>query len=189
MYPGRFEYWQLASARAIIVVPYTKSVMHLFELYRMNIPLFAPSIALLTSWTLQGHAMQDRIYWKGTPKSSFNASEYSPNDKSERATAYWLQYSDIYTFPHIVHFDSWDHALYLLKTTDLVSVSQRMKEENSRVITDLRSAWKRILGHASRSRIMPDDFDTAMLKAYGKTLSKKEPPCNRMSMPDYGVWN
>ena len=31
-------------------MPYTKSVMTFFEMYRMNIPLFAPSLALLLSW-------------------------------------------------------------------------------------------------------------------------------------------
>ena len=36
----------------VIVVPYTKSAMSFFELYRMNVPLFYPSVALLTKWEL-----------------------------------------------------------------------------------------------------------------------------------------
>ena len=34
------------------MVPYTKSTMSFFELYRMNVPLFYPSVALLTKWEL-----------------------------------------------------------------------------------------------------------------------------------------
>ena len=36
----------------VVVVPYTKSAMSFFELYRMNVPLFYPSVALLTKWEL-----------------------------------------------------------------------------------------------------------------------------------------
>ena len=41
---------QLARHPAVVVIPYTKSVMTFFEMYRMNIPMFAPSLSLLVSW-------------------------------------------------------------------------------------------------------------------------------------------
>ena len=37
-YPNGFEYVELAQHPAVVVVPYTKSVMSFFELYRMNVP-------------------------------------------------------------------------------------------------------------------------------------------------------
>lgn len=51
-YP-RYNYSDLAAHRGIVHVPYQVSVMSLFEQYRMNIPLFFPSIDLLTKWQLQ----------------------------------------------------------------------------------------------------------------------------------------
>ena len=61
-FPSGFEYAQLAAAPAYIVIPYTKSVMHLFELYRMNVPLFAPSVALLARWEVTRHVVAERVY-------------------------------------------------------------------------------------------------------------------------------
>jgi len=45
-----YKYSDLAAHAGIIYVPYQVSVMSLFEQYRMNIPLFFPSLELLTSW-------------------------------------------------------------------------------------------------------------------------------------------
>ena len=41
----------------MIVVPYTKSTMTFFELYRMGLPIFVPSLALLVRWELQRHVL------------------------------------------------------------------------------------------------------------------------------------
>jgi hypothetical protein len=51
-YP-HYNYSDLASHQGIVYVPYQVSVMSLFEQYRMNIPLFFPSIDLLTKWQLK----------------------------------------------------------------------------------------------------------------------------------------
>jgi len=49
MYP-HYQYTDLTAHRGIVYVPYQVSVMSLFEQYRMNIPLFFPTIDLLTRW-------------------------------------------------------------------------------------------------------------------------------------------
>jgi len=49
LYP-HFQYSDLASHPAIVVLPYQVSFMSLFEFYRMEIPLFVPSLDLLTDW-------------------------------------------------------------------------------------------------------------------------------------------
>ena len=51
-YPNGFEYVELAQHPAVVVVPYTKSVMSFFELYRMNVPLFALTLTLTPTLTL-----------------------------------------------------------------------------------------------------------------------------------------
>ena len=49
LYP-HFQYSDLAAHPAIVVLPYQVSFMSLFEFYRMEIPLFVPSLDLLTDW-------------------------------------------------------------------------------------------------------------------------------------------
>jgi hypothetical protein len=41
---SEYEFEQLASHPAVLLLPYTKSVMTFFELYRMAVPLYAPSL-------------------------------------------------------------------------------------------------------------------------------------------------
>jgi hypothetical protein len=48
-YP-HYKYSDLTAHQGIVYVPYQVSVMSMFEHYRMNIPLFYPSINLLTKW-------------------------------------------------------------------------------------------------------------------------------------------
>jgi len=51
-YP-HYRYSDLTAHAGIVYVPYQVSVMSLFEQYRMNIPLFFPSLELLTTWQLE----------------------------------------------------------------------------------------------------------------------------------------
>jgi hypothetical protein len=52
LYP-HFEYSDLASHPAVLLLPYQVSFMLFFELYAMNVPMFVPSPALLTEWHLE----------------------------------------------------------------------------------------------------------------------------------------
>jgi hypothetical protein len=40
----------------------------------------------------------------------------------------WLAKSDIYTLPHVVLFDSLEHLVELLESTDLARMSARIRE-------------------------------------------------------------
>ena len=126
----RYEYTQLASHPAVIVVPYTKSTMTFFELYRIGIPIFVPSLALLVRaarprwalpsactcprrrspppppaqvrWELQRHVMSERVYWKHTPSPLSVPSTPDPNALQDRAALeHWLRLSDYYVYPHV----------------------------------------------------------------------------------------
>ena len=62
VYPGGaygkgYQFSDLARHPGVVVVPYTKSVMSFFELYRMNVPLFAPSVELLVKWEMKHSVM------------------------------------------------------------------------------------------------------------------------------------
>jgi len=48
-YP-HYKYSDLTAHAGMVYIPYQVSVMSMFEQYRMNIPLFFPSLELLTTW-------------------------------------------------------------------------------------------------------------------------------------------
>ena len=47
---AHYKYTDLTAHPGIIYIPYQVSVMSMFEQYRMNIPMFFPSLELLTTW-------------------------------------------------------------------------------------------------------------------------------------------
>jgi len=47
---SHYKYSDLTAHSGIVYIPYQVSVMSMFEQYRMNIPLFFPSLELLTTW-------------------------------------------------------------------------------------------------------------------------------------------
>ena len=61
LYP-HFQYSDLAQHPAVVVIPYQVSFMTLFELYRMNIPLFVPSIDLLARWHQDHQVLKERVW-------------------------------------------------------------------------------------------------------------------------------
>ena len=201
-YPGGFEYAQLAAHPAVVVVPYTKSVMSLFELYRMNVPLFAPSLALLVEWEMAHAVMAERVYWSAAPrpaelKANDTATPYPNGRKSRKALTYWLALSDVYALPNITYFDSWEHLLVLLRAADLPAISAAMAKANKGMLGDLRATWRRLIarmfgGRPPGARRVPaGTYEDAMRALYGAAHvpPAAEPPCTRESRPEYGEWH
>tara|TARA_B110001452_G_scaffold78343_2_gene63880 strand:+ start:308 stop:1945 length:1638 start_codon:yes stop_codon:yes gene_type:complete len=197
-YPRGFEYTEIAQHPAVVVVPYTKSVMSFFELYRMNVPLFAPSVALLVDWEEQNHVMAERIYWSRAPRPTSypNTTKLSPNTRKSRAAMeYWLALSDLYAFPNVTYFDSWQQLQVLMREADLPAISAAMKRANAEQLSDLRGLWRRLFmrmfaGQPPGYRRVPTDYAGAMRTLYGKGAvpSMDEPPCRRESRPEHGEW-
>jgi hypothetical protein len=155
----RYEYSDLANHPAIIHVPYQVSVMSFFEQYRMNIPLFFPSLKLLTDWHYeQGVVIErtwDRTLYGIKPNSSHITGVLSgvpdPNNEQDReAIRYWLAFSDFYQWPHITYFNSTDDLLLKLVSTDFQAISSKMKAYNKKVGTNLVTTWNVILSTVKR---------------------------------------
>lgn len=151
-------------------------VMSFFELYRMNVPLFAPSVALLTEWEVKHKVMSERIYWSRAPQPAAypNTTRLSPNTRSSKsALQHWLALSDIYVFPNVTYFDSWEQLLVLLREADLPAISAAMSRANAEMLADLRGTWRKLFmrmfnGHPPGFRTVPSDYATAMRTLYGK---------------------
>jgi hypothetical protein len=154
VYTGHYEYAELAKHPGIIHIPYQVSVMSLFEQYRMNIPLFFPSLDLLTEWHYKHAVLNERTWDKvlGHPKNTSAIAGVlgpdipDPNNEFDRgAIRYWLQYSDFYQWPYIIHFNSTDELVLKLSTTNLVQVSENMKTYNNQLRKSTLEQWRAIL--------------------------------------------
>lgn len=154
--------------------------MSFFEQYRMNMPIIAPSLALLTRWHMESLFVSERtwdtvLYGAPAAKSAVprhaDADEpFDPNDEtSEAAVAWWLQWADYYVFPHVILFDSWAHLAEILRDVDLAAVSAAMREHNAREERDIVAAWRDVLG-ALPSRAARAASDAALA---GKTFEER----------------
>ncbi|CAF3922635.1 unnamed protein product, partial [Adineta steineri] len=154
VYKDRYDYSQLVQHPGIIYVPYQVSLMSLFEQYRMNIPLFFPSLELLTEWHYKYHVVRERT-WGGIFESLKNSSILpgvlnsnipDPNNEFDRdAIRYWLKFSDFYQWPYITYFNSIDDLVIKLDNTNLMEISQNMKAHNTIVKRKLHEQWRQIL--------------------------------------------
>eukprot|EP01048_Picozoa_sp_COSAG05_P005020 COSAG05_NODE_288_length_12074_cov_119.196827_7_plen_550_part_00 len=154
LYP-HFEYEDLITHPAIVLMPYQVSLMSIFEYYRMCIPLYAPSPRLLAEWQIKLHVMKE-ITWEGVqhldswPGSSMipqygHAYAHDPNNQQDaEAISYWVKFADFYQWPHIQTFDNWEELLVKLATDDLQATSTNMEQENARMVVELQETWQRI---------------------------------------------
>ena len=182
-----YAYSSLASHPAILHLPYQVSIMSLFEHYRAGIPILAPSLPLLTSWHMQTLFVSERTWDTVLYNAPASASvlprhpqaeqPYDPNDEhSEAAVAWWLQWADFYTLPHIILFDSWEHLAEQLRGLDLAAVSQRMLEHAASMEAEALETWAGVLRGLPRhqDRAAQDaalaglGFEDRMDRIYGK---------------------
>jgi len=156
---GRFEYSDLASHPAIVLIPYQVSIMSVFEYYRMGIPLFAPSVELLARWQFEKKVMNE-LTWSCVRKECEKASsirghpdsphgDRDPNDMSSiENIAYWIKYADFYQLPEITLYDSWEDLFEKILSADLDSIHKRMMVYNEEQKIKIRAEWEQILEKA-----------------------------------------
>jgi hypothetical protein len=173
VYPRRYEYADLATHRAMVHFPYTVSVMSFFEHYRMNIPLFVPSLEFMIRLQLKHGLLSERT-WERTitgrvpanssvPRHPSYPAAPDPNDDtSAEALRYWLRFADFYVLPHVQYFDSFDDLVVQIEACDLMGVSLKMQEENKRRINRTVEQWREILKRVVVSPVTPATYEEGM---------------------------
>lgn len=144
--------------------------MSILEQYGMNIPLLFPSLDLQTDWHHEFYFMNERT-WDGVggrrPSAAYipphvssrNSSVPSPHNEWDRAAIrHWLQYSDFYTLPHVLHFSSVDTLVGMLESywTEsgrgrLRAVSEAMRAHNRERLLKTLRYWREKLTHIARN--------------------------------------
>jgi hypothetical protein len=145
---------------AVVVIPYQVSTMYLFEVYRMSVPIFAPSLALLKKWCWKYDIMWEKTYgWPerhGDVIGKQSTLVPDPNGRSPmnvktnrtewgKRFDYWMPLADLYKWKHIQYFDTWEEFFRKLTAADLFAISNRMEVENRRVRKDLVQQWTDVL--------------------------------------------
>lgn len=165
VYPGKYEYKDIASHPAILHIPYQVSIMSFFEHYRMCIPIIAPSLKLLTEWHMQ-YRIVSELTWNLALNKITDPSgstlvlpkhkdadpflKYDPNnDHDETSVNFWLQFSDYYKFPHIILFDNWQDLIQKLNSVDLIQISKEMCAFNSIQLSQIQESWKEIFDNVN----------------------------------------
>ena len=161
---GSYEPSNIAANRGVLHIPYEVSYMSLFEQYRMNIPIFAPSLKFIVFLDSNFHVVQDRTRrapWRRAvpppresdigPNALVRTRQSVPDPNAAyniQSITYWLSFCDIYTFPHIQYFDSVEEMVEMMhNVTDskLVSISNLMREFNIENLKELLRYYRRRL--------------------------------------------
>lgn len=152
---AKYEYRDLVGHLGIVHVPYQVSTMSLFEQYAMGIPLFVPTLRLLSRWHLDYQVIKERT-WAGAYDAKSNSStipghssqQYTPDpncDTDLSAIEHWLEFADFYQWPHIVQFDSMGDLVMKMSQTDLKRVSRGMLKHTRATKFSVKQKWRQIL--------------------------------------------
>jgi hypothetical protein len=152
-----YYYDQLAEYKAFVLLPYSIHSYGMLELRKMNIPLFVPSIKLLSEYEIKYNILNERrseIDFGNqrtdgllSPSKGSVSLGYNPNnDLSEYDLTYWLQFSDFYKWPTI-RFDSISDLFDKLEKTDFKKQSQIMEEYNENLRIEVNATWNKVIDH------------------------------------------
>ena len=166
-YPGElYKHSDFAAHQGVVAIPQQVSTMHMFELYRQNIPMFVPTKELLVEWDYKYDIMWERIspatgrfdkdFINGSLVGPHPSQIRIPDPNSKRdldSIRHWLQFVDFYLWPHVVYFDNiLDLAVKLERLTseDLWEISAAMKRHNMESKDEILMQWRGILENVAK---------------------------------------
>lgn len=148
---SKMSFKEMASHKAVVLMPWEHALMAFFEFYSMSIPLLMPD----ASWSYRlifdaegnlGSTLP--IYWDVSPECDYHAGcapihPYPPFAfQSLNSRRYWYQYSSFAQFPHITRFASIPDLLHRLLQVDLAESSAAMKAFNQETLLRSAAFWR-----------------------------------------------
>jgi hypothetical protein len=73
-----------------------------------------------------------------------------------------MQFHDVYTWPHIALFASWDELIQKLLAADLSAIHSLMVRENWRRAAELQQQWGEIIDGIEIGRAVPPTWQAAL---------------------------
>jgi hypothetical protein len=113
-----YEWSELASGKAVFIVPYNISVMSLFELATMGVPVIVPSQKLMKELRMEFEGVLSEVSFIEMNSVVTNEmSEFDPNNYlASGYIDWWLERADFYNtelMPNVAVIDSLDELLDL----------------------------------------------------------------------------
>ena len=90
-------------------------------------------------------------------ESNLSPHPYSPNvdyDQDVEAEMYWLQMSDFYDWPHIQHYDSYEHLKQIIAVADFQKIHQNMVGEIEMRGLELNRKWCDVIARIRAAKNM-----------------------------------
>eukprot|EP00668_Euglena_longa_P014783 GGOE01018808.1.p3 GENE.GGOE01018808.1~~GGOE01018808.1.p3 ORF type:complete len:296 (+),score=74.15 GGOE01018808.1:709-1596(+) len=163
LYPQKYNFSQLATHPAVVLVPYAVLTYSMTELYSLGIPMFVPSPRFLSEWrlitdrigrchprnSLAVHAKLDAV---ASCDDHVGKHPYSPNSPATKAFAHWLQFADFYRWRHVVVWDSFADLFAKLAAADLPAIARHMREESRGMLHATQRNWTETICQLARHR-------------------------------------
>jgi adenosine 3'-phospho 5'-phosphosulfate transporter B3 len=169
---SNFRYADIASHPAVVIIPYANSVMSVMEYYRMGIPIFAPSVELLTTWQTSSLLLNE-LSWSCLNGNCDGPSLIAPHpdtphpstDPSNltdvRNMRHWLKFCDFYDWPAVQYFDSWEDLFRKISDANFDAIHLEMMEFNYMKTKVIKDTWMDVLSRAlDRQMESIADFDS-----------------------------
>ena len=169
---GRFTYSDINSFKAVIVFPYAVLSYYLADLITTAIPMFVPSPSFIVqnkiSYDMKaGDPSYCGKRFQEPPRHPNSKHLYSPEDSSEEATEYWLQYASYYT-PCSIIFNNISHLVELMKTTNYSHVYECNLKYRQHIINHNKMQWNMLFRKIQVNRVMPTSWNES-LNWFGET--------------------
>ena len=178
---GRYETRELTAYKAVVVFPYSVTNMKVVEQYAMALPMFVPDINFMqTAWMFNDRTASRKQYCPKLQDGMLKAHigspyEFGPNFDSsvgkEAADAkFWLGFAEIYQWPCVQQFSSWEGLVELLQTADFAEMSACMKQANKWRRFEQMSNWCWVMGQIERGRDeSSSSYEQALRELYNST--------------------
>jgi hypothetical protein len=148
--------WQdIADFKAIIYMPYSNTLMSVFEQYSANIPLLFPTKDFLIQLWKQysRHGVMSELSFRQifdlSPNSLIDCDGLDPNNyESPESFVQWAGLSDFYDeewMPHVEYYESVSELIFKINTLDFQEISARMKLFNGVRKERILDKWGKIL--------------------------------------------
>ena len=161
-----FELQDISNHRAMVLLPYAVLSYGITEVYALGVPLFVPSIRFLVDLGLLTDKNTNSPSYCGPgfvppPQHPSSLHPFSPEDPSREAQTYWAQFADIYQWPHITTFESWQHLAKLLDAADFGGIHARVVAHNAVRMRDITKTLEVTTAQIQTGRIIPPTWEQA----------------------------
>ena len=150
----------------MVLLPYAVLSYGITEVYALGVPLFVPSIRFLVDLGLLTDKNTNSPSYCGPgfvppPQHPSSLHPFSPEDPSREAQTYWAQFADIYQWPHITTFESWQHLAKLLDAADFGGIHARVVAHNAVRMRDITKTLEVTTAQIQTGRIIPPTWEQA----------------------------